>query len=469
MITHAELRWFIARPLSAILAAVMFLIAGCQPAPQPAVPANLDKLDPAVVSLVHDQLANIKARPRGADAHGELGLIYEANAIWSEARQAYDVAARLKPDDYLWRYRLAIATLQVGDTPQATRLLSALAVENPDFAPVHQRLGDLLLQSGNLAGAMQAFRRVVEIQPEATEGYVGLGETLINAGDYAGAVQALEKAVALDDRYGVAHYLLGIAYRSSNRMQEAERELNFPGPGSKRFLPDAHSARLNDYQVNLTAQGKKGIQLMMTGEAAQATAIFEDILANDPRNLTMLNNLAIALMRQNKLQEAQQVLERALAVNDRKFTTYNNLASLALRRQDREQALVFASQAVERAPDRYQTHFLQGRILLGLGRYQEAARSLSRSANLNFGHVDSHVFLAEALLRNKQIAQARAEFLVALELDPRLLRAHAGLVRAGLVDGQLDLAEKHLQILERQAPNNPEVRRYRKELSNARG
>ena len=451
---------------AAAVSIAFVLAAACARAPDPAVPANLDGLDPAVAELIHRQLRILEDNPRDGAAHGELGLMYAANKIWDPAREAFATATSLD-DDYLWRYYYAIASEQGGDIETAITLFEDLAASHREFAPAFERLGDLQLANGDVVAAQATFGRIVELEPDSPEGYAGLGEALLAGGDADRAVGTLLQALDRDPTDRSAHHILGNAYRRLGRATEAAQHLTLGTPANRTFLPDPYTERLDGYRVNLTDQLERGVALMMAGDTGAAVRVFSQTLEYHPDNLTVLNNLAIALMRQNQLEESRAVLERALAVDDRKFSTYSNLASWALRSRQPQLALDFAEQAVERAPDRFQTYLLQCRILLSMNRFGEAADAFTKSIELNYRNVDAHVFLGEALIRMQRWEEARESFEVALEVNPQQLRAHAGLVRVGLADGQTDMAARHLEVLKLYTPDHPEVRHYQEQLDAA--
>ena len=72
-----------------------------------------------------------------------------------------------------------------------------------------------------------------------------------------------------------------------------------------------------------------------------------------------------------------------------------------------------------------------------MNRYEEAARALAKSAELNHRNIDAHVFLGEALIRMERWTEARQAFQAAVELNQQNLRAHAGLVRSLEMQGRL--------------------------------
>ena len=86
--------------------------------------------------------------PADPERHGRLGLVYEANHLWEEARASFANARALDPGSAVWPLHEALAAEQLGDLDGAVELLAARADDFSYFAPLHHRLGHLLLEQG---------------------------------------------------------------------------------------------------------------------------------------------------------------------------------------------------------------------------------------------------------------------------------------------------------------------------------
>ncbi len=152
--------------MSLLILLLLLASANAEPdSPPVLLPENLDRLDPAVAELVERQVAEVEARPRDAAAHGELGLVYEANVLWDEARSAFENAVLLDPAAVWWRFHLALAKREAGDPEGALSVLRSLAAERKSFPALEQRFGEALFEAGDLEAAEAAFRRLIETEP----------------------------------------------------------------------------------------------------------------------------------------------------------------------------------------------------------------------------------------------------------------------------------------------------------------
>jgi predicted Zn-dependent protease len=97
-------------------------------------------------------------------------------------------------------------------------------VRNPLEGAVYDRLGDAYVRSARYDDAQRTLQQAILLQPNTTGAYILLGKTLLKKTDPLGAATYLERAVHLDSANYMAHSLLGQAYRSMGRTDDAARE-----------------------------------------------------------------------------------------------------------------------------------------------------------------------------------------------------------------------------------------------------
>lgn len=453
----------------ASLVVISLLIASCgdnTPVPSDLLPSNLSQLDANVVVLIDKQIAQIESLPHEAEPYAELGLIYEANLLWVDARRAYAAAVELQPTSTWWRFHLAIASRSSGDLAAAQQLLQQLSAEHPELAPVQQRLGEALTESGDLAAAETAYTRVIDLLPGSVEGYHGLGEVKILQQDYAAARDLLEQAVALDPRYRAPHYALGLAYRGLGRREDAQREMALGVDGLPRYLEDPLASQIQAYVVNLPALRNQAAEQLLSGWPDQAARLLEQILIDQPGNATDLNNLAIAYMRMGRHEDARASLEQARQVAPEKFSTWLNLSALATRMRDPEAALAYAEVAVERAPNMAQAHISLAMAEAELGYLERTAASLEQAVRLDENNPQAHGMLAEISVQLGRLDLAAEHFRIVLTLRPDSLTAVLKLGQLYLQQENLERAGTMLARANELAPGNARVIAFEREIHN---
>ena len=346
-------------------------------------PAAWERLDPAVGRLLTRLINEAKAASSSAEHHGRLGLAYEANDLWPEARESFAIAMRLDRDERLWRYHFDVATAEVGDFQAALEQYRKLARQDPEFAPVQQRLGMALIESGEFESALSAFESVIDSVPERAEGYLGAAEAQLRLKEPELALELLEQAGRSGPFGARGQYLRGLALRELGREAEA-REALAEGAGSQpnSAIPDRFSDEILGYAVNLPARIARADALRQRGEFSESATILESCLIDHPENITVLNNLGSAFLSMREPDRALRYLTKAAAIDGGNFETQILLAFWSLETERIEEASRYAERAVELAPDLAEPYTVRARVLVSQRRYEEAVTDMEKALEL---------------------------------------------------------------------------------------
>jgi predicted Zn-dependent protease len=95
---------------------------------------------------------------------------------------------------------------------------------NPLDGSIYDRLGDAYSRAGDYTKAQQSLQRALLLEPNTTGPYILLGKVLLKRQDPASALMYLERAEKMDSSNYITHSLLGQAYRSLGRADDASRE-----------------------------------------------------------------------------------------------------------------------------------------------------------------------------------------------------------------------------------------------------
>lgn len=435
--------------------------------PQPTVvlPSQLEGLDSALVALIERHAGAVQRSPRDARHHATLGLVYEANEMWSEAQACFETASRLAPDEVLWPYHAAIVQQRAANFHGALTRLREVASTYPDFAPAQHRLGEALVKVGDLVAAGRAFGQAVALAPHAPQALVGLAEVRIRQRDYAGAVPVLENALAMYPNYKMAHYLLGSAYRGLGRMEEATRELSLGVAAKRRYLPDATTSELRNYYTGLSVQFGRARDLVDVGRLPEAAGILERALASRPADARVMNNLANVYVRMGRNEKALDMLLHAEHLDDAYFPTFLNLAHRFLQMKQPADALIYADRAVALAPTLGHAHFQKGSVLLALQRNEEAHEALRTAVRLDTRDPKVLLALGEVCTRLNRLREANEYFERAVHRMPSQTLPHIKLCIIRMRLGLFDEAAEALAPAQRLAPRDPQVQALAEQLS----
>jgi len=110
--------------------------------------------------------------------------------------------------------------------------------QNPLYGPIYDRLGDAYERVGEYQKAQQALQQALLLEPATTGPLILLGELLLKRQDPASAASYLERAEKMDPGNYIIHSLLGQAYKSMGRSEDAARE-NTLTQNAKRAQTDS--------------------------------------------------------------------------------------------------------------------------------------------------------------------------------------------------------------------------------------
>ena len=95
---------------------------------------------------------------------------------------------------------------------------------NPLEPSTYDRLGDAYNRAARYDDAQRVLQEALLLEPNSTGPFILLGKTLLRKNDPGGAAMYLEHAAEMDNANYMTHNLLGQAYRTMGRTEDAKRE-----------------------------------------------------------------------------------------------------------------------------------------------------------------------------------------------------------------------------------------------------
>jgi len=118
----------------------------------------------------------------------------------------------------------ALAALARGEFTDAENQFTALLgspTDDVQRAFLLNKRGVARIGLANAASAREDFEAALACVAKYPPALTNLGNLLLEAGDIDAAIVRYEAAIAADERYALAHFNLGVAYKRAGRFAEA--------------------------------------------------------------------------------------------------------------------------------------------------------------------------------------------------------------------------------------------------------
>jgi tetratricopeptide (TPR) repeat protein len=287
-----------------------------------------------------------------AEAWGEFGAACEAHRLFDEAEYCYERAMWLGAGDFRWPYLLAGVREGRGDDPDAVVALLERAVAlEPDFPPLHFRLGQVRMRQGALEGAVASYERALVLDENLAIAHRGLGQALLMLDRPEAARKSLERAVELGPEDPAVFAALAQVYmRAGDEERAREAAARAQRTRTAMALPDPIRYRVASMGVSSRHCYDRGVALMRAGDFEGALAQLEivaGVLPNDPE---IQYYLGVCHARARRPDRAIEYLERAVEIQPDLHTAHALLGSIHSAHGRRDQALSHIETAARLAP-----------------------------------------------------------------------------------------------------------------------
>jgi tetratricopeptide (TPR) repeat protein len=387
-----------------------------------------------------DLIQVLHFRDTSAEAHYLLSKVKQGRGEAAIQRQELGEALRLDPTFGAARVELAQALITTGGAQQALGLLEQTPEEQKSAIPIVVQRNWALLALGRTAEARKGIDQVLAAgkSPEALLQDCALKLT---QKDYAGARVSAEGVLAQNPQETRALNLLVQSYASQKQMPlglQKAREYAARQPASaavQLFLGQllfANGDRAGARQA-LEAAKKDNPALIAAdlslanldtaeGKRDEARKRLSAVVSAHPDNVVAQNLWAQLETMDAKTGAAIERYRKVLALDEKNVGALNNLAYLLVDAKQPDEALKYAQQAKELAPENPAIDDTLGWTYYRKGMYSLAVTHL-RSAVSKQATALRQYHLAMACLKAGDTSQGRSALQAALKIDPNLPEA----------------------------------------------
>ncbi len=390
-------------------------VASCG-GPIPAIPSvSADGFQSEVREAIASAQSQAQASPSDGQASGHYGMVLQAHSLYQPAAICYRRAIRLQPDEFAWRYDLALTLQQLSMLDDALDAISAALRIRSDYAPAILKRGELLFQLGNFRESGRAYEDLLARDQGSVAALYGLARVRYAQKDFAASKDLYQRACQAFSGFGAAYYGLAVANRSLGLEADAAKDFDLAKQydGQAPPSPDPVLADVFNLAKGSFNQVQQASELMAQGKNPEAARLYLDVLSRDPDNLSALIS----------------VLYLA------RFVDFGN------------QIDDFHSRAVRINPNIAVVENHYGAALLRQGRVDVATTALQRALELNPGNAEAHLWLGQAREMQHRNSEALDQYARALSMQPSLYMAKFQLARLLADQGRNREAIPYLRAL----------------------
>jgi tetratricopeptide (TPR) repeat protein len=152
-------------------------------------------------------------------------MLLDANLPELAAQNAQK-ALEISPKLPLAHFMLGEVYLYKSDVAHALDQFEQERAINPAYPKVYDRLGDVYTRTGQYQQAQEALTRAISLDVSSTGPFIQMGKVFLRRGDPQTAALYLQHALKMDPGNYITHTLLGQAYSSMGKEDDAKKELD---------------------------------------------------------------------------------------------------------------------------------------------------------------------------------------------------------------------------------------------------
>jgi tetratricopeptide (TPR) repeat protein len=369
----------------------------------------------------------IDLAPHDPEAYEDLGLTQLLDAEYGAAEKSFQAAVEVKPGDPQTYVNLAAFYKTQSAPNQAEQALRQGLEKIPNAVELRIALASLYAEQGRQTEAKRVLDQIENRDSGFSDGRRAVAEFDLANGD---ATSALERFRALAEENPsdiAAGRKVAECFLQLSRWQEAREWI------------DQHDNQDVAFRV-LRARSDLGALRLR-----DAAAELESLLKDAPDSPDVYYYLAQVHLAQEELQAAQQTLAQALVVQPGYLPALLGLGSLRLQQNDGNGALQYASLVIATSFWLAEAHTIAGSAYLLRGDLDQAQRAFELAAGLNPRSPQVQERLGRILSIRGNFSDAEKAYETSLALAPDYAPALGGLADNLVKQGKLKQARARIE------------------------
>lgn len=266
---------------------------------------------------------------------------------------------------------LAISLLHSGNRDASLSTMRRYLSFRPADPEGHQVMGDILHATGKREDAIRSFQRALRLNPAEQAYYIKTAVSQIQLNQFVPAIATLEPA--LEKWPGDPRIIIPLAFALVSDRRPADA------------LALLSKAPREDSAPYLSVHG---LAALRAGKSEQAYDLLQKALTLRPGHETDVDNLVTAILDLSyravvagDVARATGLMTEGQKLRPKDPRLLRNLAILHLMEKKNAEALALLNQGLEQAPTDFYFIRLKGRVLLSMGKLEEAVALLTDARN----------------------------------------------------------------------------------------
>ena len=407
-----------------------------------------DQMLPPVREQILKAQQVVSENPLDALANGKLAMVLATYGFVEAADTAYQRASLLAPKNFQWAYfRGHLLASQGRQEDAITQIKTALKI-NPNQKDAKVKLAELLVPQDR-EQSRSLYKSVLQQAPNDLAALYGYASLLQEDGNVDEAKQLLRQALEQNSEVGEIHALLGNVYRATGEVNLATAHIKL----ATRFR-QITLANYDPVTMTLIHLNHSDTRYLKLAEFHfenlrydQAIETLRKALKVNPENANAHIHLIWLYTNKENFEKASEHYRHAIQISPNDPLLLFNWAVANRRLGDIKTAKHALNKAQSLQPENVKIYVELGRIAMDETKWLDATRQFETAIDIDANRVDARYLLGQALMHDKNYAQARTQFdaLIALETagQPVYMRTLAQLEE---ITGNHTQAEKTLAL-----------------------
>lgn len=422
---------------------------------------------PKARELMQQYLKRAPNDPAGLQLAGSIEYVAQS---FAQAELHFSKQVREAPDNLVARRLLVLTHLRMNQPARALQVIEPVLGKFESNPTMLSLAGEVLMQNGDVTRAEQYFKKAAVLDPKnvgtktalavtsiakgntvgfseleqiaasdaGTQADMALIASSIRLGQYDKALKALDGLQKKQPESPLPHHLRGGVFLAKKDMAGARKSFERALAVAPSYFPSAAGlAALDVADRKPDAAAKR----------------FESVLAADPKSYQSYLALAELKTRSGAApDDVLAMLSKAVSAAPTAIPPRVSIVEFHLRAQDPKKAVAAAQDAAAAIANQPEIMDALGRAQLAVGEANQAQATFGKLAAMRPNSPVPHLRMADAHLATKNREAAIQSLRKALEIQPQLMEAQAGLASLYMAGGAFDQALRIAQDVKKQRP-----------------